>query len=168
MVRLLANVVGLWREDSKQAAVLVDRLMARGLVSIISRCLRWARHREGDAVHFRGDLLRLIANVTCDNPQAQTEFGEQGVLLAILEETRIHEDNPCVREWAIVCLRYLTDKHPRNQQIIADLQMQGVANEAELEDLNLKVQMTAGGKVRVSNLRPPKGGEESKGERKAD
>jgi len=50
----------------------------------------------------------------------------QGVLLAVLEETRIHEANPCVREWAIVCLRYLTENHQENQQLIADLQIQGV------------------------------------------
>jgi len=132
----------------------VGRLMDLELVSVVAKCLQWAHEGEGDIVHFRADLLRLTANVTFANPRAQSALAEQGVLLAILGETRINETNPCVREWAIVCLRYLTENHPANQQLIASLQMRGVANEAEMADLNIKVGVGPNGKVKVSNLRP--------------
>jgi len=154
VVRVLANVTSLWREESKDAGLHIARLLDLELVSVVAKCLQWAQGGEGNVVHFRADLLRLTANITFSNPRAQSELAQQGVLLAILGETRINETNPCVREWAIVCIRYLTENHPANQQLIASLQMKGVANEAEMADLNIKVGVGPNGKVKVSNLRP--------------
>jgi hypothetical protein len=65
------------------------------------------------------------------------------VFTQVMNQCQLEEMNPYCKEWAILALRNLTNGHEGNQASIAVLKQQGVTNEKELTDMNLKVLLTS-------------------------
>merc|ERR1740117_2195955 len=102
--------------------------------------------------HLRSDILRLVACCSFQNKAFQDEFKTLGGVEHVMNQTVLDETDPFLKEWAIFCLRNLTEGNQNIQKHIQEMSMQGVANEAELEDMNLKVQMQKNGKLSVSSI----------------
>lgn len=109
----------------------VNSFLDSGLVDVLLGCFKWAGQYKSEntttaITNFKCDLMRLVANCSYGHTRFQTAFGEGGGMECVMNETRLEEKNPYLKEWAIFVLRNLTENHERNQQRIADLKAQGV------------------------------------------
>lgn len=93
-------------------------------------------------------IIPLLSILVAQNEWAQTYCRTSGGLLAILEACTVDENNPFVREKAIVCVRYLLQDNQENQDFVAKLEAKKVVNpeileragyEAEIKDGNISV-----------------------------
>lgn len=65
----------------------------------------------------------------------------RNVILLMLQQCVTDEGNPFVREWGIWSVRNLLEGNAENQQMVADLELQGSVDVPELTGLGLKVEV---------------------------
>jgi len=104
---------------------------------------------------FRVDLVRIVANAVHRNPEIQdlVRSVPDGIY-AILNQCNIDENSPFLREWGILAVRNLCEGNEANQQVIADLQTQGVVQDSLLEGAGLRVELPEGddGKPKIVRM----------------
>ncbi|XP_064633192.1 ataxin-10-like [Lineus longissimus] len=81
---------------------------------------------------LKRDLIRLIGNMVHRNKRNQDQVRELGGIPLILDHTNIDGRNPFILQWAIFTIRNLCEDNRDNQAVIANMNLQGVANSAEL------------------------------------
>lgn len=90
--------------------------------------------------HFaslKRDLMKIIANLSFRNPAAQNEVREMDSITLILELTNLDDQNPFLREHAILALRNVLEDNFENQQVVASLQAIRTLQTPVLDDLGL-------------------------------
>nr|KJB13929.1 hypothetical protein B456_002G109400 [Gossypium raimondii] len=90
---------------------------------------------------FRRDLVAIIGNCAYRRKNVQDEIRQKSGILLLLQQRVTNDDNPYLREWGIWSLRNLLEGNAENQQIVADLQLQGSVDMPELARLGLKVEV---------------------------
>ncbi|XP_076067894.1 ataxin-10 [Oratosquilla oratoria] len=113
---------------------------------------------EGDinahpAFGFKCDLIRLIASLVYRNTENQDKVRELDGLMLLLGQTRFDQRNPLIKENAVFALRNLLEDNPQNQQVIADLNMQGIAPNEGLRELGMVAEVGQDGKISVRQVR---------------
>ncbi|TYI42700.1 hypothetical protein ES332_A01G117400v1 [Gossypium tomentosum] len=90
---------------------------------------------------FQRDLVAIIGNCAYRRKNVQDEISQKSGILRLLQQCVTDDDNPYLREWGIWSLRNLLEGNAENQQIVADLQLQGSVDMPELARLGLKVEV---------------------------
>ncbi|EGG15188.1 ataxin-10 [Cavenderia fasciculata] len=84
---------------------------------------------------FKKEIIRILGNVAYLNEPNQHEIRELGGIQLILNNCRIDPNNPYIKEWGVFAIRNIMENNEKNQQLVQDLKMQGVANQNELESM---------------------------------
>ncbi|CAK9028525.1 Ataxin-10 (Spinocerebellar ataxia type 10 protein homolog) [Durusdinium trenchii] len=109
----------------------------------------------GTPLHARVDLLRVVGNVCFRRPTNQDAVrAVPGGLFVVLNQTGVAalDSNRFLREWAIICIRNLTESNPANQAAIAQLRLQGTVDEGLLAKAGLKLAHTSDGKPKIVRI----------------
>lgn len=86
-------------------------------------------------------ILSYLAFETFDN---QEKIRELGGLSLVLSNCVIDNNNPFIKEQAIVCLKYLLSKNPKNQQFVADLEAKKTVDDDVLQEVGYQVEVVDG------------------------
>ncbi|XP_062990414.1 ataxin-10 [Elgaria multicarinata webbii] len=92
------------------------------------------------AVGFKSHLIRLIGNLCYKNKANQDKVYDLDGIPLILDNCSIDDNNPFVSQWAVYTIRNLTEQNDRNQELIAQMEQQGLADHSVLESMGLKVE----------------------------
>ena len=71
----------------------------------------------------------------------QDEIRKRTKILLLLQQCVADEENPFLREWGIWSVRNLLEGNVENQQVVADLEVQGSVDVLELAGLGFKVEV---------------------------
>ncbi|XP_050203466.1 uncharacterized protein LOC126653584 [Mercurialis annua] len=90
---------------------------------------------------FRRDVVAVIGNCAFQRKSVQDEIRQKNGMLLMLQQCVTDEDNPFLREWGIWCVRNLLEGNVENQKTVAELELQGTVDVAELSGLGLRVEV---------------------------
>lgn len=93
-------------------------------------------------------IIEVLANTCHSSFEAQEKIRELHGLELVLSSCVIDDHNPFMKERAILCLRFLLEKNPKNQQFVAELEAENVADSTALEEAGYEVDLVDG-KVKV-------------------
>jgi len=106
---------------------------------------------DSNPVHgFKRDLIRLIGNLCYKSRSMQDLVREEEGILPVLNACRIDNLNPYITQWAVFTVKNLCEGNTSNQDVIHQLEQQGVADNEFLTRTNVKVKLE-GGKLTVGN-----------------
>ncbi|KAK2653753.1 hypothetical protein Ddye_013609 [Dipteronia dyeriana] len=155
------------REDpsgSEDSVDVVDRLISSGLIELflsllhdleppttIRKAMRLSENQEGATrsysaktcpyMGFRKDIVAVIGNCVYRRKQVQDEIRERNGILLLLQQCVVDEENQFLREWGIWSVRNILEGNAENQQVVADLELQGSIDVPELSGLGLRVEV---------------------------
>ncbi|XP_009280509.2 PREDICTED: ataxin-10 [Aptenodytes forsteri] len=92
------------------------------------------------AVGFKSHLIRLIGNLCYKNKENQDKVYELDGIPLILDNCSIDDNNPFVNQWAVYAIRNLTEQNERNQELIAQMEEKGLADNCALESMGLETE----------------------------
>ncbi|XP_065528870.1 ataxin-10 isoform X3 [Lathamus discolor] len=92
------------------------------------------------AVDFKSHLIRLIGNLCYKNKENQDKVYELDGIPLILDNCSIDDNNPFVNPWAVYAIRNLTEQNERNQELIAQMEEKGLADNSALESMGLEIE----------------------------
>ncbi|KAM4039097.1 ataxin-10 isoform 2-T2 [Anomaloglossus baeobatrachus] len=92
------------------------------------------------AVGFKAHLIRLIANLCYKNRENQDKVHQLDGIPLILDNCSIDDNNPFLNQWAVYAIRNLTEHNEKNQEQIASMERQGLADTSMLERMGLHVE----------------------------
>uniref|UniRef100_A0A2P2PJR4 Ataxin-related family protein n=1 Tax=Rhizophora mucronata TaxID=61149 RepID=A0A2P2PJR4_RHIMU len=90
---------------------------------------------------FRRDIVAVIGNCAYRRKHVQDEIRKMNWIFLLLQQCVTDEDNPFLREWGIWAVRNILEGNTENQQIVAELEIQGSVDMPEIADLGLRVQV---------------------------
>lgn len=141
---------------AKLRPALQTYIQGKGIVSYLDSALSVPREQEIKCFQegFKTEHVRLIANLAFENPSVAAEIVKcDGLLLKILNCTRIDEENPGMVEWAEFAIRNLCAACPDAQQMIKELSALDVSPESKkLLDGKVQYSVDPSGKVVFSNV----------------
>ncbi|XP_069619410.1 ataxin-10 [Ranitomeya imitator] len=92
------------------------------------------------AVGFKAHLIRLIANLCYKNRENQDKIYQLDGIPLILDNCSIDDNNPFLNQWAVYAIRNLTEHNEKNQEQIASMERQGLADTSLLESMGLHLE----------------------------
>ncbi|PNI48475.1 ATXN10 isoform 1 [Pan troglodytes] len=99
---------------------------------------------EGDisnvADGFKSHLIRLIGNLCYKNKDNQDKVNELDGIPLILDNCNISDSNPFLTQWVIYAIRNLTEDNSQNQDLIAKMEEQGLADASLLKKVGFEVE----------------------------
>ncbi|XP_064510111.1 ataxin-10 isoform X3 [Pseudopipra pipra] len=107
------------------------------------------------AVGFKSHLIRLIGNLCYKNKENQDKVYELEGIPLILDNCSIDDNNPFVNQWAVFAIRNLTEQNERNQELIAGLEEQGLAEGSALGSMGLEMDKQEGRLILRSARKKP-------------
>lgn len=99
------------------------------------------------AFNFKGNLIRLLGNLSYQNTAVQDLIRESDAIAPILECCNLDARNPFIQQWSILAIRNMCEKNVSNQELIASLTYKGVLQPNILEDLGMVIEKTSGGMI---------------------
>lgn len=93
-------------------------------------------------------IIEILAFACHSSFQAQEKIRELHGLELVLSSCVIDDDNPFMKERAILCLKFLLEKNSLNQKFVAELEAHQVADNTALEEAGYQVDLV-GGKLEV-------------------
>ncbi|KAL5746225.1 hypothetical protein ACOSP7_027371 [Xanthoceras sorbifolium] len=149
--------------DFEDSVDVVDGLISSGLIelflsllrdleppAIIRKSMRLSENHEGTRscsaktcpyMGFRKDIVAVIGNCAYRRKHVQDKIRERNGILVLLQQCVADEENPFLREWGIWSVRNILEGNTENQQVVADLELQGSIDVPELSGLGLKVEV---------------------------
>uniref|UniRef100_A0A4X1W678 Ataxin-10 n=1 Tax=Sus scrofa TaxID=9823 RepID=A0A4X1W678_PIG len=110
--------------------------------SIFSPCA--SIKAEGDITNvaegFKSHLIRLIGNLCYKNKENQDKVSELDGIPLILDSCGIDDSNPFLTQWVVYAIRNLTEDNSRNQDLIAKMEEQGLADPSLLKKMGFEVE----------------------------
>ncbi|XP_042191556.1 ataxin-10 isoform X2 [Callorhinchus milii] len=92
------------------------------------------------AMGFKAHLIRLIGNLCYGNKTNQDKVREIDGIPLILDNCSIDDNNPFMSQWAVFAIRNLTEQNIENQQVIAQMERQGVADSTMLKGMGFQAE----------------------------
>ncbi|XP_055962984.1 ataxin-10 [Sorex fumeus] len=89
---------------------------------------------------FRSHLIRLIGNLCYKDKGNQDKVNELDGIPLILDSCKLDDHNPFLTQWAVYAIRNLTEGNSRNQDLIAKLEEQGLADTSVLKKMGFEVE----------------------------
>ncbi|KAF8475816.1 spinocerebellar ataxia type 10 protein domain-containing protein [Kalaharituber pfeilii] len=112
---------------------------------------------EGDATltepeeftwpHMKKFAVLLLSNLAWKNNDVKDLVREKGGLHAVLNQCMIDDDNPYIREYAILCIRNLLEGNLKNQKEIGELEVKEVVKSDALINAGYETYVDDKGKV---------------------
>ncbi|KAJ2793192.1 Ataxin-10 [Coemansia helicoidea] len=99
---------------------------------------------------FKRELIQIIGHAAHRNPAAQDLVRELGGLALVLDHTRIDDNHPYIREYAVVALRGLLDGNAASQACVESMEARGVSQDPQLTQAGLRVRLGPDGRPVVS------------------
>lgn len=93
-------------------------------------------------------IIELITYLAHESFETQEKVRKLHGLEVVLSSCIIDDNNPYVKERAIVCLKTLLFNNPGNQKVVAQLEAQGTADDSALREAGYEVEVVDG-KVQV-------------------
>ncbi|KAG2734266.1 hypothetical protein G9P44_002272 [Scheffersomyces stipitis] len=94
--------------------------------------------------HIKSLLIEVIAYISHESFETQEKVRELHGLELILSSCIIDENNPFVKERAIVCLKFLLANNLGNQKFVRDLEAKSSVDDEVLKDVGLEVEIENG------------------------
>ncbi|KAJ2817108.1 Ataxin-10 [Coemansia sp. 'formosensis'] len=103
---------------------------------------------------FKCDLIRIIGNIGYKNAVAQDLARELGGLSLVLDNMKIDDNHPFIKEYAVVALKTLLDNNHANQEFVREMNVLEAAQNPELAKAGLQAFVTDEGQVSVKRVAP--------------
>ncbi|XP_010456308.1 PREDICTED: ataxin-10-like [Camelina sativa] len=148
------------KKDNKDSVDTVELLLSSGLIDLlldllrkldppttIKRALNQSPTSSSSSLNpcpyrgFRRDIVSVIGNCAYRRKEVQDEIRERDGLFLMLQQCVTDDDNPFLREWGLWCVRNLLEGNPENQQVVAELEIQGSADVPQLREIRLRVEI---------------------------
>lgn len=94
--------------------------------------------------HIKSIIIEILSYLVYDNFQVQEYLRTLGALHVILSCCGIDDDNPFIKERAIMCLKFLLKGNVENQHLVGALEAKNVVNPEVLEELGGEVHVKDG------------------------
>ncbi|XP_066488750.1 ataxin-10 isoform X2 [Tiliqua scincoides] len=96
---------------------------------------------KGQRTHFTANhqVLRKGCMIMCETHTTDSIYELDGIPL-ILDNCSIDDNNPFISQWAVYTIHNLTELNERNQELIAQMEQCGLADNSVLESMGLKVE----------------------------
>ncbi|XP_010419559.1 PREDICTED: ataxin-10-like [Camelina sativa] len=145
-------------KDNKDSVDNVELLLSSGLIDLLLDLLRKldppttinqspSSSSSSSSVSpcpyrgFRRDIVSVIGNCAYRRKEVQDEIRVRDGLVLMLQQCVTDDDNPFLREWGLWCVRNLLEGNPENQQVVAELEIQGSADVPQLREIGLRVEI---------------------------
>ncbi|XP_066214757.1 ataxin-10 [Saccopteryx leptura] len=114
---------------------------------------------EGDvsnmAEGFKSHLIRLIGNMCYKNKDNQDKVNELDGIPLILDSCSLDDSNPFLTQWVVYAIRNLTEDNSQNQDLIAKMEEQGLADTSLLKKMGFEVEKKGDKLVLKATSNPP-------------
>ncbi|KAJ1990318.1 Ataxin-10 [Dimargaris cristalligena] len=111
-------------------------------------------HAAKQFAFIKRDLIAIIGNLCHENTSLQNYARELGAVDLVLNHCNIDENNPYIKEYAILALKYLLQGNPANQDLIRSLQPQQTVPHADLESLGISTKLDSNQRVTCQVPKP--------------
>ncbi|KAK9370002.1 spinocerebellar ataxia type 10 protein domain-containing protein [Lipomyces kononenkoae] len=98
-------------------------------------------------------LVGILGILVHDNRKVQDQIRECGGLPVILAHCNIDDNNPFIREYAVLCIKGLLDNNDENQAFVASLEAKEPVTTEALEEAGYETQII-NGKVSLKRKNP--------------
>ncbi|XP_037375054.1 ataxin-10-like [Talpa occidentalis] len=109
-----------------------------------SGCLKAERNVSNMAEGFKSHLIRLIGNLCYKNKENQDKVSGLDGIPLILDSCGTEDSNPFLSQWVVYALRNLTEDNSQNQDLIAKMEEQGLADASLLKQMGFEVEKRGG------------------------
>lgn len=110
--------------------------------SIFSTCgyMKAEGNVSNVAEGFKSHLIRLIGNMCYKNKDNQDKVSEMDGIPLILDSCSPDDRNPFLTQWVVYAIRNLTEDNSQNQDLIAKMEEQGLADTSLLKKMGFEVE----------------------------
>ncbi|KAG0760662.1 hypothetical protein G6F57_009073 [Rhizopus arrhizus] len=108
-----------------------------------------ADHPELGFNFLKRECVRMIGAMCHEDKKIQDEIRELGGIPLILEQFKIDDSNPYLREYATLALRNIMKDNIENQEVIRELEPQEVLQTDELDRMGITPELLKDGKIRI-------------------
>ncbi|XP_032738669.1 ataxin-10 [Lontra canadensis] len=105
-----------------------------------SGCIRAEGDISSVGEGFKSHLIRLIGNLCYKNKDNQDKVSELDGIPLILDSCSIDDSNPFLTQWVVYAIRNLTEDNSQNQDLIAKMEEQGLADASLLKKMGFEVE----------------------------
>ncbi|XP_060044748.1 ataxin-10 isoform X1 [Erinaceus europaeus] len=105
-----------------------------------NHCIKAEGEVSNMAEGFRSHLIRLIGNLCYKNKDNQDKVSELDGIPLILDSCSIDNSNPFLTQWVVYAIRNLTEDNSQNQDLIAKMEEQGLADTSLLKKMGFEVE----------------------------
>ncbi|CAH2354488.1 copper transport protein 86 [[Candida] railenensis] len=89
-------------------------------------------------------IIEIISFMCHDSFSMQEKVREYHGLELVLSNCMIDDNDPYIKERAIICIKILLDKNSKNQQFVADLEAEQTVNDEALREVGYEVEIDNG------------------------
>ena len=94
--------------------------------------------------HVKSYIIIILSYYCYKSFKNQELVRDLGGLALVLSNCVIDENNPFIKEQAILCVKYLLDQNPKNQQFVANLEAKKTVDDSVLQEVGYKVDIVDG------------------------
>lgn len=132
-VELLVSLLGTIHKNVKPRSKLKDQENTKDKVADIK-----------NFPHIKSMVIETLTSLVHDNFEVQELIRETHGLPVILSCCIIDDNEPFIKERAIVCLRFLLKDNQKNQDFVAKLEAKEVIPNEDLDDIGFEVEIIDG------------------------
>ncbi|XP_004695503.1 PREDICTED: ataxin-10 [Condylura cristata] len=105
-----------------------------------SCCVQAEREVSNVAEGLKSHLIRLVGNLCYKNKDNQDKVSELDGIPLILDSCSADDGNPFLSQWVVYAIRNLTEDNSQNQDLIAKMEEQGLADASLLKQMGFEVE----------------------------
>lgn len=94
--------------------------------------------------HVKSLIIEIIAHLVYQSFDNQEKVRELGGLELVLSNCMIDENDPFIKERSIVCVKFLLENNPKNQEFVAQLEAKKTVDDLALREVGYEVQIDDG------------------------
>ncbi|XP_073145492.1 uncharacterized protein [Henckelia pumila] len=133
---LVDLLVAFLRDLEPPAMIQKAMMQNKAKAEAMSNSIRYCPYKG-----FRRDVVSIIGNCAYRRRRVQDKIRELDGILLLLQQSVTDEDNPFLREWGIWSIRNILEDNAENQEVVANMELQGSVNVPEVEDMGLRVEV---------------------------
>ncbi|KAI8341216.1 spinocerebellar ataxia type 10 protein domain-containing protein [Chlamydoabsidia padenii] len=127
------------------------------IIELLRQCDRMVdwKDKEKSKLGFdyvKREIVKCIGSLCYKDKSIQDEIRTSGGLALVLNQMKIDDTNPYIREHATVALRHLLEDNADNQQMIADMAPLEAVQNDDLDQMGLKSSLV-NGKIHLENTK---------------
>ncbi|KAL3241316.1 Ctr86p [Nakaseomyces bracarensis] len=96
-------------------------------------------------------IIEIIANLVHGNKEVQDKIRDLQGLGLVLSNCVIDDNDPFIKERSIMCIKFLLENNPENQQYVAQLESKRAANDQVLQEAGYEVNIDSSGNLKLKS-----------------